>query len=92
MKKLLAIIICLLFSSVAFSQDNNGFFKRLRNHFVVHDTVYIYAQPQNDSDTLTNANADEEEEEEFSEDIPVPVDTIDTDDRYCKVVLFVNNT
>ena len=63
MKKLLAIIICLLFSSVAFSQDNNGFFKRLRNHFVVHDTVYIYAQPQNDSDTLTNANADEEEEE-----------------------------
>ena len=98
MKKLSAIIICLLFSSVAFSQDNNGFLKRLKNKFVVHDTVYIYTQPQAENDTTANANvdADEEEEveedEEFSEDIPVPIDTIDTDDRYRKVVLFDNST
>ena len=96
MKKLSAIIICLLFSSVAFSQDNNGFLKRLKNKFVVHDTVYIYTQPQPENDTTANADADEEEEEEeeeeFSEDIPVPIDTIDTDDRYRKVVLFDNST
>ena len=98
MKKLIAIVICLLFSSVAFSQDNNGFLKRLKNKFVVHDTVYIYTQPQAENDTTANANvdADEEEEveedEEFSEDIPVPIDTIDTDDRYRKVVLFDNST
>ena len=95
MKKLTAIIICLLLSSVAFSQDNDGFFKRLRNHFVVHDTIIIYVH---DNDTIfvgavdNEEEEEEEEEEEFSEGIPLPIDTLGTYDRYCKVVLFDNGT
>ena len=92
MKKLTAIIICLLFSSAAFAQDNDGFFKRMRNWFVVHDTVYINV---NSNDTITNNDEEEvedDEEEEFSEGIPVPIDTLNTTDWYTKVVLFDNGT
>ena len=40
MKRIIALVVCLLFTVVGFSQDNGGFFKRLRNHFVVYDTIY----------------------------------------------------
>ena len=94
MKKLITIIICLLLSSVAFSQDN-GFFKRVKNLFVVHDTVYIYV-PVNDTVFLNEneeeEDEDEEEEEEFSESIPIPIDTLYTFDKFRKVILFDNNT
>ncbi len=96
MKKLTAIIICLLLSSVAFSQDNEGLFKRIRNRFVSHDTIYVYIQG---TDTIVGTDPsvdddedDEEEDEEFSEGIPIPIDTLNTLDRYCKVVLFDNGT
>lgn len=92
MKKLTAIIICLLFSSVAFAQDNEGFFQRMRNWFVVHDTVYICV---NANDTIANNEEEEvedDEEEEFSEGIPIPIDTLNTIDWYTKVVLFDNGT
>ena len=91
MKKLTAIIICLLLSSVAFSQDKEGFFKRWRNNHTVHDTVYIYVH-DNDTIVVDNAEEDDEEDEEFSEGIPVPVDTLNTKNRYQKVVLFDNGT
>ena len=91
MKKLWFILICLLLSVVAFGQDREGFFRRLKDTFRVHDTVIIYVYP---SDTVQECEEEEEEEEEeeFSEGIPVPVDTLNTDDRYCKVVLFDNGT
>ena len=104
MKKILALIVCLLLTTVAFSQDNNGFFNRLKNIFVVHDTVYIYVnQNANDSvveiddnnDTSNDEDDDEdddEENDERSESIPVPVDTLDTHDMFRKVVLFDNGT
>ena len=91
MKKLTAIIICLLLSSVAFSQDNEGFFKRWRNRHTVHDTIYIYVHG-NDTIVVDNSDEDDEEDEEFSEGIPVPIDTLNTDQRYKKVVLFDNGT
>ena len=96
MKKLTAIIICLLFSSVAFSQDNDGFFKRMKNRLISHDTVYIYIHDTDTiiavSDAESEEEEDEEEDEEFSEGIAIPVDTLNTADRYCKVVLFDNGT
>ena len=96
MKKLTAIIICLLLSSIAFPQEKDGFFKRVKNSFTVHDTVYIYIQG---TDTIVVVNEDEaeddeddEEDEEFTEGIPMPIDTLNTADRYKKVVLFDNGT
>ena len=65
MKKIAAIIICLLLSSTAFSQDNEGFFQRLKNRFVSHDTVYIYIHG---NDTIINIEDDEEEDEEEDEE------------------------
>lgn len=91
MKKLTAIIVCLLLSSVAFSQDNEGFFKRWKNGHVVHDTVYIYVHG-NDTIMVDNSEEDDEEDEEFSEGIPMPIDTLNTQNRYQKVVLFDNGT
>ena len=93
MKRILALIASLLFANVAFSQDNNGIFKRIKERFVIHDTVYIYVNSANDS--IINPNEeeeDEEEEEEFSDEIPMPVDTINTADKFQKVVLFDNGT
>ena len=93
MKKITAIIICLLLSSVAFSQDNDGFFKRLRNHFIVHDTIFIYVTPSgNDTIIDLDDEDDDDGETEFSEGIPIPVDTLDTHDMFRKVVLFDNGT
>lgn len=92
MKKLIAVIICLLFSSVAFSQDNPGLFQRIKDKFTAHDTVYIYI---NVNDTIADQeeeDEEEDEEEEFSEGIAVPIDTLNTADRFTKVVLFDNGT
>ncbi len=96
MKRIFALIVCLLFATAAFSQDNKGFFSRLRNAFVVHDTVYIYPT-QNSNDTIVDEDEDEdedddEESDERSEGIPIPIDTLDTHDMFCKVVLFDNGT
>lgn len=93
MKRILALVVCLLCATIAFPQDNNGFFQNLKEKFVVHDTVYIYIH---DSDTVfvnhDEEEEDEEEEEEFSENIPVPIDTLYTFDKFRKVILFDNNT
>lgn len=102
MKKLLAIIICLLISSLSFGQNNGQWLKKIKERFTVHDTVYVYVnQTENDTNSTVvppvvadddEEEDDEEEEEEFSEGIPVPVDTLGTDDRYRKVVLFDNGS
>lgn len=92
MKKILAITACLLFANVCLAQE--GFFQRLKNIFVVHDTIYIYEQPAILDTIVTNDEEEGEEEdgEELSESIPMPIDTLDTRDRYQKVVLFDNGT
>lgn len=98
MKKYILFIICLLIATLGFSQDNKGFLKRLKEKFTVHDTIYVYVNRPS-VDTVLNIDVDaeedeeeEEEEEEFSDDIPIPIDTMDTGDRYRKVVLFDNST
>ena len=92
MKKIVFVIICLLLSLSAFSQDKEGFFKRVKNRFVSHDTVYIYINPNDTIVDLDEEEEDEEEDEEFSEGIAIPIDTLNTTDRYTKVVLFDNGT
>ena len=93
MKRLFALIACFLFVNVCLAQD--GFFQKLKNRFVVHDTIYIYELPA-DFDTIINHNEDDpdddEDDDEMSESIPVPVDTLNTGDRFQKVVLFDNGT
>lgn len=100
MKKYIILVVCFLVSSVAFAQENKGFFQRLRDIFVVHDTIYIdtlfiYNQPAR-TDTIVTHDEDEPDDDgegdELSESIPVPVDTLNTRDRYQKVVLFDNGT
>ncbi len=94
MKRALALIVCLLLATAAFSQDNR-FFNRLKNIFVVHDTVYIYVNTPVSDSIVENSDDDEdddEENDEGSESIPVPVDTLDTHDMFRKVVLFDNGT
>ena len=95
MKRIFALVVCFLFSIGALSQDNGGFFKRLRNHFVVYDTIYIYVTPSENDTVINNVDdeeEEEEEEEEFSESIPIPIDTLYTFDKFRKVILFDNNT
>lgn len=93
MKRLFTIIACcLIFVNACFAQD--GFFRRLKNRSEGHDTINIYRQ--HDADTIVthdeNESDDDEEGEELSESIPVPIDTLDTDNRFQKVVLFDNGT
>ena len=113
MKRILTLAICLLLTSAAFSQEKGGFFKRIKEIFVVHDTIYIYADSAAmhyvqivDHDTVeaddeNNENENENEGEENDENegviemagsIPTPFDTIDTKDKFCKVILFDNGT
>ena len=65
MKRIFALVVCLLLAMVAFSQDNNGFSKNRKEKIVVHDTVYIYIH---DNDTIMVNNDEEEEEDEEEED------------------------
>ena len=98
MKKFLAFIIFLILSVTSFAQEKGTFFQKIKEIFVVHDTIYIYADSAAMArDTIANLDAmedleDEEEvegEEEYDHDgfsggIPMPIDTIDTDDKFRK--------
>ena len=66
---------------------------------MVHDTVYIYADSlavdtihDFDHDDSIADDDDEEEEIELAGSIPTPFDTIDTEDKFQKVILFDNGT
>ena len=101
MKKILALVICLLLCSSAFPQEKGRFFKRLKEAFVVHDTVYIYTDSiandtlhkfDHDDAIIDNEEDENESEQEFAGSIPTPFDTLDTDDKFQKVILFDNGT
>ncbi len=104
MKRILVLIACLLLTSAAFSQERGGFWHRLREAFIVHDTIYIYADSTatdapHDFDHDDSIIDDEEEDDEneggeieFTGSIPTPFDTLDTDDKFKKVILFDNST
>ena len=102
MKKFLALFIFTMLSFASFAQEKGTFFKKIRDIFVIHDTIYIYAESlaidsiANDTiadfDELDVLEDEEEEHEGVFGGIPMPIDTIDTDDKFRKVVLFDDNT
>lgn len=99
MKKLITLIFCVFVVVSGFSQDKNGFFQRLRNIFVVHDTVYVFSGPVIPDTLFTplpfdDSFFDEEDDEldELTGGIPTPYDTLDTEDKFRKVILFDNYT
>ena len=100
MKRIFALAFCLLLASAGFAQDKGNFFQRLKNVFVVHDTIYIYAD-STAVDSLHDLDNDDEDaddddnnegEIEITGVIPTPFDTIDTRDKFRKVILFDNGT
>ena len=88
MKKTVIFLICLFIAFGATAQDKKGLFQRIKekNATVVYDTIYIYVE----SRTTDSISPDEEEEEgqELEGSIPVPFDTLDTDDKFQKILLF----
>ena len=100
MKKLLISLLFILVALPAFSQDNNQgneekqekkkWFQRLftKQPVEIHDTVYIFVNEY--------LNEEEEEtdlvEEERTGAIPMPFDTLNTDDKFQKVILFDNGS
>ena len=92
MKRLLYIVFILLLALPAAAQDQpekRGFFQRLfgRSTTVVHDTVYVcisdYPEEFDDEDYLG---------EETTGSIPMAIDTLNTIDKFQKVILFDNGT
>ena len=101
MKKILALLACLLLCSSAFSQEKGRFFKRLKEAFMVHDTVYIYADTvrtdtaqffEHDDTIIDDTDNESDAEIELAGEIPTPFDTINTADKFQKVILFDNGT
>ncbi len=88
MKRTILLILCTFITLSAFSQGRFDFFKRKKKQnqeIVVHDTVYVYLISYDTYDTASVGV------EEFDE-IPMPYDTLPTDDKFKQIVLFDNNT
>lgn len=101
MKKIFVLAICVLLSSAAFSQEKGTFFTKIKEIFVIHDTIYIYPDSlamdtlheiDHDDDIDADDDENDEGEIEITGSIPTPFDTIDTDDKFKKVILFDNGT
>ena len=95
MKRLLFILFLLLFTSSAFAQEGEkdavkqpNWFQRvfLGKPVIVHDTIYII------QDYIDDEEEDCYEDEETSGSIGMPIDTLNTDDKFLKVILFDNGT
>lgn len=105
MKRIIVLTAFLLFASTTFAQEKGGFFQRIKEIFVVHDTIYVYADSaamnyvKIDHDTIdTDDDIDDDENDEnesvieITGSIPTPFDTINTKDKFSKVILFDNGT
>lgn len=99
MKRLTLILFIALFATPAFAQDHEqdtveklNWFQRIfhKPTVIVHDTIYIYGTEEEDPDELYDE--DMEENESSSGSIPMPFDTLNTDDKYQKVILFDNGS
>lgn len=88
MKKTVILLICIFIAFGTTAQDKKGLFQRIkeRNTTVIYDTIYIYVESQT-PDTLS-VDEDDEENLELEGSIPVPFDTLDTDDKFQKILLF----
>lgn len=101
MKKLLISLLFVTLALPGLAQDNNqnneekeekkNWFQRLftKQPVEIHDTVYIF---------VNEYNEEREEDDELMEDedrsgaIPMPFDTLNTDDKFQKVILFDNGS
>lgn len=88
MKKILLLALCALFILPLSAQDKQDRKERRKNrrHEVVHDTVFIYV------DKLEEAALDEANDTIDASLEPVVLDTLSTDNKFVKVVLFDDNT
>ena len=98
MKKTLLALLILFLSFPLFAQNNdqvNGQDKEKKSWLQrlfekpepIHDTVYIF---MNEYDT--DEGEEEETQDETSGSIPMPLDTLNTIDKFQKVILFDNGT
>jgi len=90
MKRLIAIAIFLLPVLALQAQDTvkqPNWFQRvfLGQPVIVHDTIYFYVDSYDDEEC-------DEEDEETSGGIGMPIDTLSTEDKFLKVILFDNGT
>lgn len=104
MKRLILLLLISIFTLPAFSQDikhdtieKPNWFQRVfcNRSTVVHDTVYIFVNDYIDSEDVDEDDEDDDElmeKEETRGIIPLPFDTIDTEDKFQKVILFDNGT
>ena len=96
MKQLFIISLLMLFTLPAIAQDIQQdtivklpWYKRIfskKAPEVIHDTVYIYPSDFNDGED------DEGGQDLAGGSIPMPFDTLNTDDKYQKVILFDNGS
>ena len=94
MKRLVILIILLISAIVLPAQVHKEDTVRQPNWFqriflgqpvIVHDTIYLYPDYDDEDD-------DEDDDEETSGGIGLPMDTLNTDDKYLKVILFDNGS
>ena len=93
MKKLVALLIFFISAIALNAQDQDpvkqpNWFKRvfLGQSVVVHDTVYIVVHDYEDEEEC------DEDDEETSGSIGLPIDTLSTNDKFLKVILFDNGS
>ena len=91
MKRLFISFLFVLFTISAFAQDTirAPWYKRIfccKSYVIIHDTVYIYA-----ADTLAEGDLATEGESLDEEDF-APIDTLCTDDKYKRIILFDNGS
>lgn len=94
MKKTAILIIFLLSSILASAQDHEqdtikqpNWFERvfLGKPVIVHDTVYLFKE-------YDEEESEDEEDEETSGGIGLPIDTLSTQEKFLKVILFDNGS
>lgn len=90
MKRTIITLVCLFIAFGATAQEKKGFLQRIKekNTTVVYDTIYIYIESQAPDTTSVEERIENEEDIELEGSIPVPFDTLDTDDKFQKILLF----
>jgi len=88
MKKILILLLCALFALPLSAQDKKERKERRKNrrHEVVHDTVYIFV------DRLEEDDAEGANDTIDASLQPEAVDTLSTENKFVKVVLYDDNT
>ena len=103
MKKATITLLILLFSLPLLAQEPpksdtlrgiRGWFQHLRDRrtIIVHDTIYIVTEIDDEEDLDIEEDPEDEVVGANRGGIPMPFDTLNTDDKYQKVILFDNGS